>query len=387
MNFQKKLGEILRKERESLDFTLNEVSKKMDFNHYQTLSSIEVGQRDVKAWELAKLAQIYGKNIDYFLNLGPLQEKSRIIWRSPEESTQKSLIKRQFLLICRQYQKLIELIGENESKNAGLKFKFDKHELLSSDAFKYVEDLASNYSNLLKLGSRPAYSLTKILEEKMRIKVIFLPMASDISQGCTIDHHFGMAVIINEDNAPWRRNFNLAHEFFHLLTWDLFTEEEIYQDQIKGESRVEKLADVFASSLLLPEEELRDAFERKIIDKSISYLSLVHIARDFNVPLKALLLRLANLGLFDKEKIQEYLDKKTIKDFDKIYRHSYWAETTKPHLSTRYISLTINAFLSGKITKETLAEYVEEDYSAIPSFLRKYGYDENEDYYISYRST
>lgn len=359
----------------------------MDFNHYQTLSSIEVGQRDVKAWELAKLAQIYGKNIDYFLNLGPLQEKSRIIWRSPEESTQKSLIKRQFLLICRQYQKLIELIGENESKNAGLKFKFDKHELLSSDAFKYVEDLASNYSNLLKLGSRPAYSLTKILEEKMRIKVIFLPMASDISQGCTIDHHFGMAVIINEDNAPWRRNFNLAHEFFHLLTWDLFTEEEIYQDQIKGESRVEKLADVFASSLLLPEEELRDAFERKIIDKSISYLSLVHIARDFNVPLKALLLRLANLGLFDKEKIQEYLDKKTIKDFDKIYRHSYWAETTKPHLSTRYISLTINAFLSGKITKETLAEYVEEDYSAIPSFLRKYGYDENEDYYISYRST
>ena len=139
--------------------------------------------------------------------------------------------------------------------------------------------------------------------------------------------------------------------------------------------------------MLLPELELRDAFERKIIDKSISYLSLVHIARDFNVPLEALLLRLANLGLFDKEKIQEYLDKKTIKDFDKIYRHSYWAETTKPHLSTRYISLTINAFLSGKITKETLAEYVEEDYSAIPSFLRKYGFDENEDYYISYRST
>jgi len=47
MNYQKKLGELLRKERESLDMTLTEVSKKMDFNHYQTLSSIEVGEREV----------------------------------------------------------------------------------------------------------------------------------------------------------------------------------------------------------------------------------------------------------------------------------------------------------------------------------------------------
>jgi len=56
MGYQKKLGELLRKERESLDLTLVEVSKKLNFNHYQTLSSIEVGEREIKAWELAKLA-------------------------------------------------------------------------------------------------------------------------------------------------------------------------------------------------------------------------------------------------------------------------------------------------------------------------------------------
>jgi len=320
MDYQKKLGELLRKERESLDLTLTEVSKKMGFNHYQTLSSIEEGVREVKAWELAKLAKIYGRDIDYFLKLGSSQEKTRILWKSPEKSAQKSLIECQFLLICQRYQKLIELLGENESKNAGLKFKIDKHELLSGRGFQYVDDLSLNYATLLNLGSRPAYSFTKILEEKMGIKVIFLPMASDISQGCTIDHNFGMASLINENNAPWRRNFDLAHEFFHIITWDLFTEKEIYQDNMIGESRVDQLADVFAATLFLPEKEIREDFERKIIDKSISNLNLIYIARDFNVPLEALLLRLVNLGLLNKEKIHDELDKVRIPD--KVPTHS-----------------------------------------------------------------
>jgi len=386
MDYQKKLGELLRKERESLDMTLVEVSKKLNFNHYQTLSSIEVGEREVKAWELAKLAEIYGRDIDYFLNLESSEEKGRILWKSPEESTQKSLLERKFLLICQRYQKLIELLGENEATHYTFKFKIDKHKLLSSDAFKYVEDLAFNYSPILNLGSRPSCCLAHALEEKMGIKVIFLPMASDISQGCTIDPNFGMAALINENNAPWRRSFDLCYEFFHLLTWNLFKEEEIYQNQKIGKSQIAKLADVFASAFLLPEKELRDEFEKMLDDKSISLLDLVQIARDFNVPLEALLLRLTYLGLLDKEKIQEDLENGNTKDFDKKYRHSQWAETTKPHLSTRYISLAIKAFLTGKITKETLAEYVDESSSAIPSFLRKYGYDENEDYTIEYRT-
>ena len=385
MDYQKKLGELLRKERESLDLTLIEVSKKLNFNHYQTLSSIEVGEREVKAWELAKLSEIYGRDIDYFLNLEESRDKRRILWKSPEESMQKSLIEHQFLLICQSYQKLIELLGENEATNAILKFKIDKHELLSGDASKYVEDLAFNYSHILNLGSRPSCCLAHALEEKMGIKVIFLPMASDISQGCIIDPNFGMAALINENNAPWRRSFDLCCEFFHLLTWNLFTEDEIYENQKTVERSIEKLANLFASALLLPEKELRDKFEKMVDDKSITLLDLVHIARDFNVPLESLLVRIRNLGLLGKETIQEDLEKEDLQDFDKKYRYSQWAETRKPHLSARYISLAIKAYISGKITKEKLADYVDESYSTISAFLRKYGYDENEDYTIKYK--
>lgn len=387
MNIRKKLANLLKKERESLDFTLKEVSEKLGFNHYQTLSSIEAGERELKAWELAKLAKIYGRDIDYFLNLESPQRDVKILWRSPETSPQKTLVERQFISICKRYQNLLNLLGEPDTTNKGLKLKIDKHEFFTQDAFKYVDEFASSYIRILKLGYRPACSLPKILEEEMGIKIIFLPMDSNISGASTIDENFGMAVLVNANDAPWRRNFDLAHEFFHLIAWEVFGPEEIYQYKTRGKSRVEQLSDAFAASLLLPEEEVRDEFEKRTKDKSISYLNLVDIARNFDVSIEALLWQLVNLGLLKRENIQAELEKGTIKDIDKKHRHTDWAETEKPHISTKYITLAIKAFHLGKISKGKLAEYVDENYSAIPSFLKKYGYDENEDYSIAYRTT
>ncbi|MBU4254236.1 MAG: ImmA/IrrE family metallo-endopeptidase, partial [Acidobacteria bacterium] len=224
-------------------------------------------------------------------------------------------------------------------------------------------------------------------EEEMGIKIIFLPMDSNISGGSSLNNNFGMSILVNANDAPWRRNFDLAHEFFHILTWNEFSPEDIYlDDKTKKKSQAEILADVFASSLLLPEENVRDEFEKRIQNKSISYLSLVEIAREFNVSIEALLWRAVNLGLLKKKNIRTELEKGNLNDVDKKYRKTDWAETDKPILSDKYIALAIKAFHLGKISKGKLAEYVDENYSAIPSFLKKYGYDENEDYSIAYRT-
>ena len=388
MNIQKKLANLLKQERESLDLTLKEVSKELGFNNYQTLSSIEAGEREVKAWELVKLAKIYGRDIDYFLNLDLPQKEARILWRSPETSSKKAIAERQFISICKNYQNLLKILDENNVPKTGSKINIDKHELLAPGAFKCVETIANRYISILNLGYRPACSLSKILEEEMGIKIIFLPMDPNISGGSTIDEEFGMAVLVNSNDAPWRRNFDLAHEFFHIITWEDFTPEEIYQeDSMGGKSRVEQLANIFAASLLIPEKEVREELEKRTDNNSISYLNLVDIARDFKVSIDALLWRLVNLDLLRKEDIQEELEKGTIKDIDKKLRNTDWAEIEKPYLSTKYISLAIKAFYLGKISKGKLAEYVGENYSAIPSFLKRYGYDENEDYSVAYRTT
>ncbi len=380
-----KIAFLLKKERESLGLTLKEVSKKMEFLHYQTLSNIESGKRDIKAWELAKLANIYSRDIDFFFKPEKKIEGYKILWRSPEENIKKEEIKRKFLNYCEKYKNLLLLLGEIEQENRKLFLNVNKNNLLTQNSFEYVSEIASKYSNLLQLGSRPSCSLVKILEEKVGIKIIHLELGSEISGGSTFGD-FGMAILINANDASWRRNYDLAHEFFHLITWDIFSPEEIYKKDKQGKSKIEQLANVFASAFLLPEYELRSEFKKRIKNDQISMISLTEIAREFDVSIEALLWRLVNLNLIEKGTVKKELEKGTIKDIDRVSRYKSW-RGEKPYLSSRYISLAIKAFQMGKISKAKLAEYIGKRFSEVPLFLQRYGYNESEDYSVEYSVT
>ncbi len=385
MKETKLISSLLKKERESLGFTLKEVSEKIGFAHYQTLRNIESGEREIKAWELAKLSNIYGRELNFFLWPEQRKVEAEILWRNPEQSTKKEEIKRKFLSFCEKYKNLLKLLGEKEQENKELLLPLSKNKLINQNSFEYITKIASNYLNLLQLGSRPACSLAKILEEKVGIKIIHLELEPGISGGSTVGD-FGMAILINANDAPWRRNYDLGHEFFHLITWNHFSSEEIYKKDKKGKNRIEQLADVFASAFLLPEDELRNEFQKKAEKKNISYLNLVEIAREFDVSIEALLWRLVNLNLIKKETVLNELEKGNIKDFDRKARSTYW-EGEKPFLSSKYISLAIKALQMGKISKAKFSEYIDKKFSEVPSFLKKYGYDENEDYSVEYSIT
>ena len=385
MEEKNKMAPLLKNERESLGLTLKEVSEKIGFAHYQTLSYIESGEREIKAWELAKLANIYGRNIDFFFSPERQKKEVKILWRNPEKSTKKKEIERRFLSFCEKYKNLLRLLGENEEENKELFLPITKNNLLSRNSFEYIAKIASDYLNLLQLGSRPTCSLVKILEEKIGIKIIHLELDPEISGGSTAGD-FGMAILINANDAPWRRNYDLAHEFFHLITWDYFPPKEIYKKDSRGKNRIEQLADVFASTFLLPEDELRSEFIKKAEKNRISYLNSIEIAREFGVSIEALLWRLVNLNLIRKNTVKNELEKGNIKDLDKKSRYSDW-EGEKPYLSSRYISSAIKAFQMGKISKAKFAEYVDKKFSEVSSFLKKYGYDENEDYSVAFNIT
>jgi len=385
MKEKSKIAFLLKNERESLGLTLKEVSKRVGFVHYQTLSSIESGEREIKAWELAKLANIYGRDIDFFLWPEGRKKEVKILWRNPEENIKKKEIERIFLTYCEKYRNLLKLLGEMEKENKELFLPPTKNNLLSRKSFEYVSKIASDYLNLLRLGSRPACSLAKILAEKVGIKIFHLELGPEISGGSTVGD-FGMAILINANDAPWRRNYDLAHEFFHLITWDYFSPEEIYKKDKQGKNRIEQLADVFASAFLLPEDELRNEFKKRIEKNYVSYLNLIEIAREFDVSIEALLWRLVNLNLIKKDTVKKEIERGSIRDFDRKFRRTYW-DGEKPYLSSRYISLAIKAFQEGKISKARFAEYVGKKFSEVSSFLMKYGYDENEDYSVAYNIT
>jgi Zn-dependent peptidase ImmA (M78 family)/transcriptional regulator with XRE-family HTH domain len=374
------LASLLKKEREGLNLTLKEVSQKMGFSHYQILSTIESGKREIKAWELAFLSKIYCRDINYFLFPESQIKESDILWRNPEQNIQREEVKRTFFDYCEKYKTLLKLLGEKEIENRDSILLTEKAELVSNNSFEYVAKRASDYLNFLQLGARPSCSLAKILEDKIGVKILYLNLPAGISGGSTISD-FGMAVLINANDAPWRRNFDLAHEFFHLITWGFFRFEQIYK-----KDHIERLANAFASAFLMPEGEIRRAVEKRITSRKISYFDLIEIAKDFDVSMDALLWRLVNLGLMDKKVVIKEFESGKLK-VTEIKARNADAKTKNPYLSPRYVSLAIRAFHLGKISKGKLAEYVGKKYSDIPNFLKEFGYREDEDYSVEYSVT
>src|SRR6185503_20572604 len=59
-------------------------------------------------------------------------------------------------------------------------------------------------------------------------------------------------VIINRHEVVGRRNFDLAHELFHILTWEAMPPEHSEESRETGGNRVEQLANNFASAVLMP---------------------------------------------------------------------------------------------------------------------------------------
>jgi Zn-dependent peptidase ImmA (M78 family) len=106
-------------------------------------------------------------------------------------------------------------------------------------------------------------------------------------------------IFINRNELIERRNFDLAHELFHVLTWDSMPPSKIDIDNSK--SKNEKLANSFASGLLTPQVYLKEYWDSKISLKL--HNRIIDTARHFGVTGKALFWRLVNLGWINKDDI------------------------------------------------------------------------------------
>jgi Zn-dependent peptidase ImmA (M78 family) len=107
-------------------------------------------------------------------------------------------------------------------------------------------------------------------------------------------------ILVNRTEAPGRRNFDIAHELFHLLTWDAMTPERVERDERatgKG-SRVERLAENFAGALLMPASVIQAKWDRRGEMDLPGWL--VSVASILGVTAVALKWRLVVLGHLSK---------------------------------------------------------------------------------------
>lgn len=160
-------------------------------------------------------------------------------------------------------------------------------------------------------------------------------------------------ILINKNEPETRRYYNLAHELFHILTWDVMKpshrESNSFEDREQNK-RIEQLADNFASGLLMPEESLNYFIDKQLINDT---KHLLDVAIELKVSPSALAYRLYNLKWIEQETMNT-LKKHTlpirndciIKRFQPVFINMLYKAIDQGQLSARKAAKTLNMNLS-----------------------------------------
>jgi len=367
---RKELAIRLKRARDAVGLSINEAAKRLGFPNYQTLSSIEKGQREVKASELVLFAKTYFCDLNQLLANGEVPTAAvKFLWRrAPAKG--KTEVEAAIKQKLEAYHLLEELLGLSGDWT-GTIISVNKGTILNNSS---IDKFADDVSHLLDLGSRPALSLQKVMEQGLGIKILFTPLSEFGSAASTVHPELGAAIVVNNEEAPWRINFTLAHELFHILTWTLFNPLEFEQDQGLFKE-IEKKADRFASTLLLPEKAVRDALKSRIKENRLSFSDIVDAARAFEVSTQALLYRMANMGLMGWEKANELAKSDELRLIDRRLRKGSDYETP---ISDRFILLSVMCLRKGLISRGKFSELLGIDRADIDHYLVHNGLSEVE---------
>ena len=351
MATKEELGAAVRRARDRAGLTQDELATAAGFVSAQTVSDIERGVRDIKAWELQRLAQNLHTSYDVLLGLRA-EPVAHVLWRRGTRDVSKATEAR--LLERASRYAMLEEWSDLPAPEPLPEFPLDP----ATAWYPEVDALANRVARTLDLGSRPATALVKVLEERFRVKVFYEDLPDEESAACVRDS-FGAAVLMNAGQAPWRRNYNFAHELFHLVTWDAVA--RVWpRDGTEPEwaEQLERFANSFASHLLLPADELSAQYRVRCRDGRVADPDLVELAREFDVSTQALVFRLKFLRLLSAEEADATLERPSFRKLDRSTMADRWVQP-QPGLPERYVRLAYLAYAKGRLSLARLAELLE----------------------------
>ena len=356
--------------RETAGYSITEAAQKLGFKNYQTLSAIEKGVRKINAHELIAVARLYGRSLDYFLE-SDISPDPVPLWRKTTK-TDVHQVQRQFLSFLENYSNLEHLLGLKR-RWKDIQKNYDRDDF-AVNGFEQASKLGAEIHNFLDLGSRPSSNLFNVLESNLRFKILHLPLGDGVSGASVVDGVLGVGILINDNDAPWRRNFDLAHELFHVITWNVFSPQEIGNGMTK--TRPEQYADIFASNLLLPEAHLLEALKETTTDNEVKLIDIIELAKGFGVSTEAILWRLVSLKMVKKLQAHKVIGDPKFRDLDRNMRQGLYESERPSKFPSRFISLAYRCLMEGKISRGTFAAYLEIDRAEIDNYLTEVGFAE-----------
>jgi hypothetical protein len=221
------------------------LARQFGFKDRQAVSAIETGERRVSAEELVCAVELFGVQLDYFTDPFLLAGEGQFSWR--RTGTVGEVLGTYEVDAGRFIAAFRELAPQVGRKTPLLRHALG---LRSQSRFEEATAAAERFATEFDLGEAPALRLADAMERALAILVLMVDPIEGVSgAACRLPELD--VVLINRREVPGRRRFDLAHELFHILTWDAMPPEHVEDVTPKRRSRVEQLADSFASALLM----------------------------------------------------------------------------------------------------------------------------------------
>ena len=247
------IGIRLKALRQERSLSQDEMARLFGFKDRQTVSAIETGVRRVTAAELLLAVEKLRVPLDYFTDPFRLDGEVLFSWR--QRGVRRSELG-EYERTAGRWIGAYRVLAAQVGRRAPLMRQ--ALGLTKLSRFEEAVDAGERFVAEFKLGVVPAQRLAAAMQDKFGILVLMVDAYRGISGAACRLPEFD-AVLVARGEVAGRRNFDLAHELFHILTWEAMPPEHTEEASDFGGNRVEQLANNFAAAVLMPKVAL-DSF-------------------------------------------------------------------------------------------------------------------------------
>lgn len=295
------VGPRVKHAREKLHITQDALAATLGFKDRQTISDIEKGKRSVKAEELLALSEALNQELEFFLDPFNVVAEAQYSWRVSDDLPDAEL--NHLEKSANGWIGMLRWLHQQEESSEPA-YGFLGLRMNESSTNEQAQSFGARLGAVLGLGMVPGNKLPEYLETKLGIPVLFVDLSlgsqslSSAGAACQIE---GFRIILaNRRTSVFQRNFDLACELFHALTWDAMPPSRRISNAVERRSkvkRVEQLAHNFAGALLMPGASLDHCIEPA---RAMDVQHLADVAEALQVTTTTLGWRLQALGRIDE---------------------------------------------------------------------------------------
>lgn len=288
-----RIGARIKALREERKLSQDDLARLFGFKDRQTVSAIETGVRRMTAEELVLAVDKLDAPLEYFTDPFRLVGEGRFSWRQSGVAPDRlQAYEHEAGRWIAAFRALAPQVGR-ETRLLRSVLGLTRHSRFE-DAMQAGERFVAEFD----LGTAPALRLAEVME-RLGILVLMVDATAGISgAACRLPEMD--AVLIARREVPGRRHFDLAHELFHVLTWETMPPEHSEEAGETGGNRVEQLANNFAAAVLMPVGALERFGDWSHLDGEELVVRLNSAADELHVTSSALSWRLVALGALTK---------------------------------------------------------------------------------------